>query len=95
MAMGCIAALTEHGLRIPEDIAVVGYNDIPESKYFNPPLTTVRYPNFELGQICTKLLIDLIDGKDILDKCGTWQEPVALNTQLIVRGSCGSPMRRK
>jgi LacI family transcriptional regulator len=95
MAMGCIAALTEHGMRVPEDIAVVGYNDIPESKYYNPTLTTVRYPNYELGQICTKLLIDLIDGKDIVSTCRTWQEPDALNTQLIVRGSCGSQMSRK
>lgn len=90
MAMGCIAAFAEQGLRVPEDIAVVGYNDIPESRYYNPPLTTVRYPAFELGQLCAGLLIDLIDGKDT--DVGRWLrgERHALETRLVVRRSCGA-----
>jgi LacI family transcriptional regulator len=95
MAMGCIFALSERGLEVPDDIAVVGYNDIPESKYYRPPLTTVRYPNFELGQICTKLLLELIDRKDTNSEYGNWQESNALHTQLIIRDSCGSQMRRQ
>jgi LacI family transcriptional regulator len=95
MAMGCIAALTEHGRRVPEDVAVVGYNDIPESRYYNPPLTTVRYPSFELGQICAKLLIDLIDGKDPLAADRIQDESDALNTQLVVRRSCGAYLRQQ
>ena len=60
MALGAIAALDEHGLRIPEDVSVVGFDDIPESAYFLPALTTV-HQNFEaLGEQSVDYLVALI-----------------------------------
>ena len=49
LALGCYDALEEHGLSCPEEVSVVGYNDMPFVDRFRPPLTTVRVPHYELG----------------------------------------------
>lgn len=61
-AMGLIAAFREAGLRVPDDISVVGYDDIDGAAYLDPPLTTVRQPFAELGTRCLQVLLDAIDG---------------------------------
>ena len=64
MALGAIRALREHGLNVPDQISVVGFDDIPEAAYFDPPLTTIRQ-NFEaLGQQSVEYLVELINHPD-------------------------------
>jgi DNA-binding LacI/PurR family transcriptional regulator len=61
MALGAIRALRERGLRVPEDVSVVGFDDIPEAAYFEPPLTTVQQNFAALGEQSVQYLVDLID----------------------------------
>jgi LacI family transcriptional regulator len=84
MALGAISAVRARGLRIPEDIALVGYDDLFVTEYTNPPLTTVRAPIDAISAHATHMLIDAINGVDI--------EPrqVILPVDLVVRESCGA-----
>ena len=61
MALGVIRALHEAGRRIPEDVSVVGFDDIPEAPYFTPPLTTVRQDFAELGSRSLRVLVRAIE----------------------------------
>lgn len=63
IALGCMYALRQHGFQVPEDISVIGFDDIPFAKYFAPPLTTVAQPVEDIGATCATILLDLIDGK--------------------------------
>jgi DNA-binding LacI/PurR family transcriptional regulator len=84
MAFGAITAIHEHRLRVPEDIAVVGFDNIRLARFTNPPLTTINEPDVEHGRRAGEILVQLIDG----------QVPpelhVTLGTELIIRESCGS-----
>lgn len=57
MAVGCISAATEQGLRVPEDLSVVGFDDIRLASFTNPPLTTIAQPKREIGDLAVKLLL--------------------------------------
>ena len=81
MAMGAIRAIHAAGLRVPEDVAVMGYDDIPTAADFSPALTTVRQPSNKIGQIAAQLLFNLIDKKTID------QKEIILPTELVVRQS--------
>jgi DNA-binding LacI/PurR family transcriptional regulator len=81
VAAGAMLAAKRSGLRIPEDLAVVGFDDIPMAEYLDPPLTTVRLPAFGLGWAAGERLIHLIRG-DGLD-----QSNLFLESQLVVRES--------
>ena len=81
VAMGAILAIKRAGLRIPEDIAIAGFDDIPLAAYFDPPLTTIRVPAFGLGWAVSERLIRLIRNEG-LDQAG-----VFLKSELIVRES--------
>ncbi len=59
MAVGCYDALRELGLSIPDDVAVMGYDDREIARYLHPPLTTVLLPHFEMGTIAAELLFDM------------------------------------
>jgi LacI family transcriptional regulator len=59
MALGCYDALRELGLRIPDDVAVMGYDDREIARHLHPPLTTVLLPHFEMGTIAAELLFDM------------------------------------
>jgi LacI family transcriptional regulator len=63
MALGCYDALAERGLRCPEDVSVIGFNDMPFSDKFAPPLTTVRIPHHEMGRRAAELLLARIRGE--------------------------------
>ena len=63
MAFGAIKAAKALGLTVPEDLAVVGFDDIPLSSYFDPPLTTVKIPMHDLGAASMTMLINLISGE--------------------------------
>ena len=86
LAFGAMAVLDENGtkLRIPEDIAFVGFDDIPAAASFRPPLTTVRQPLGYMGQLAAEHLCRLITGEtdELLQ--------VTVETELIARNSCGS-----
>lgn len=85
MALGVLAALAETDLRIPRDIAVVGFDDIPVARYVAPPLSTVHVPIAELGaRAMERLLLALERGAD------HERRHEVLPTTLRVRGSCGS-----
>jgi DNA-binding LacI/PurR family transcriptional regulator len=81
MALGVLHAAREAGRRVPEDVAVVGFDDIPEAAYFAPPLTTVRQDFAELGRRCVARLVERIEGLSAQQVA----EPVA--PQLVVRAS--------
>ena len=87
MALGALRAILDAGLRIPEDMAVVGYDDMRFAEFTNPALTTVRAPEVELGHVAGEMLIDLIHGRSIPER------QVLLETQLIVRDSCGAGLK--
>jgi DNA-binding LacI/PurR family transcriptional regulator len=83
MALGLLRALQEAGRRVPEEISVVGFDDIPEATYFYPPLTTVRQDFDELGQRALRTLIELIDGRP-----GVARGPrMPVTPELMVRSS--------
>lgn len=84
MAMGALLALHEVDYRVPEDVAVVGFDDLPASRYAIPPLTTVRQPVYEKGETAVNLLVDQIESPDA--------DPVhkELDPELVIRGSCGA-----
>ncbi|ADI15094.1 LacI family DNA-binding transcriptional regulator [Truepera radiovictrix] len=90
VALGAMAALRERGLRIPEDVAVVGYDDIPLAAFAAPPLTTVRSPALEHGRLAGEMLVSLIRGER------PERTQVDFELELVVRASCGaaSPPRR-
>jgi DNA-binding LacI/PurR family transcriptional regulator len=81
-AIGVLQSLHEHGLRIPEDVAVVGFDDLVFARTLNPPLTTVRAPTEEVARIATERLFKLLDDQP---SDGT----VLLPTEIIIRRSCG------
>ena len=62
MAIGCLAALRERGLRVPEDVSLVGFDDVPIARYLTPALTTVQVPIAELGKQAMASLLSSIDG---------------------------------
>jgi len=65
LALGCYDVLAERGLRCPQDVSVVGFNDMPFADRFDPPLTTVRIPHREIGAAAADLLLErLSDGQD-------------------------------
>ena len=80
-AIGAILAFNEHGLRVPDDVSVIGFDDIQTAAYMNPPLTTVRQPLKEMGEMAARTLLDRIEGrlKDIPE--------IAIEPELVVRRS--------
>jgi LacI family transcriptional regulator len=81
VAMGAMLAIKEAGLRIPKDIAVVGFDDIPLAEYYDPPLTTIHLPAFGLGWAGGERLIRLIQGKTLKNAS------LLLESKLITRQS--------
>lgn len=85
MALGAIRALHEAGLAVPQDVSVVGFDDIPEAAYFTPPLTTVRRNLIQLGVTGFEYLMQVMDDPDALP-----QQQVIV-PRLIFRESTGPP----
>ena len=81
-ALGVIRAFGEAGLRVPEDVSVVGFDDTPESAYYVPALTTIRQDFSEVGRRCVELLLSLVDGTAV-------ERHVVVPAQLVVRESTG------
>jgi LacI family transcriptional regulator len=82
MAIGAMQAVREAGLRIPEDVAVAGFDDIPAAALVNPGLTTIRQHQEEMGRRAAEMLIERLDGKHE----GGGRE-LEMPFELVVRGS--------
>jgi LacI family transcriptional regulator len=86
MALGCYDVLEERGLRCPADVSVIGFNDMRFANRFNPPLTTIRLPHYEIGAAAAELLLERL------------QDPTAeprqltLEPELVVRASTAPPV---
>jgi LacI family transcriptional regulator len=85
MAIGALSAFREVGLRVPEDIAVAGFDDIPMARYMSPPLTSVHIEISELGARAMGVLLAAVQEKNRHER-----QRVVLPTTLVVRQSCGS-----
>jgi LacI family transcriptional regulator len=83
VAIGAMSAIHAAGLRIPDDMAVVGFDDIFLAAHTSPPLTSVRVPAYGLGWTAAEVLITLIEGDEDASS-------VILETELVVRASCGA-----
>ena len=81
-AIGVLKALPQHGHRVPEDIAVVGFDDLGFAPFLNPPLTTVRAPTESVGRIATERLFGILENQSS-------DEVMVLPTEIIFRRSCG------
>jgi LacI family repressor for deo operon, udp, cdd, tsx, nupC, and nupG len=64
MAVGAIRGIKASGRRIPEDVSVVGFDDIRFARYIDPPLTTIAQPKNELGREAMRMLLEILDGAD-------------------------------
>ena len=82
MALGVLRALREAGVRTPQDVAVVGFDDIPEAEFFAPPLTTVRQDFATVGKQGIAMLLELIEGR-----APVTTSRIAIEPQLVVRAS--------
>ena len=85
-ALGCLAALREAGLRVPEDVAVAGFDDIPIARYVTPALTTIRVPIAVLGAAALESLARTLESPHSPQLVHTVVMPV----ELVVRSSCGA-----
>jgi LacI family transcriptional regulator, galactose operon repressor len=84
MAIGALGALLEEGVDVPNEIAVVGFDDIPVAKYLSPPLTTVHFGIGDMGALAVKTLVRAINEKNSHQK-----QRIKLATNLSIRESCG------
>jgi len=80
-AIGAIRALREHGLRVPEDVSVLGFDDIPSAAFHSPSLTTVRQPLNRMGEVAAQTLLDRIEGQK------EYPFEIAIEPELVVRQS--------
>ena len=82
-AVGCMLALKQAGIRIPQDIAFVGFNNDPVSRVIEPNLTTINYPGYEMGEVAARNLINHLNGISPIHSTNT----ILLRSELIIRAS--------
>ncbi len=83
LAVGALQAIKERGLRIPEDVALIGYNDLDIANLVEPPLTTVAAPVRDLGATAMQMLQRLVAGETVEER------QITLPTKLVIRRTCG------
>ncbi len=84
MAVGAMYAIFDAGLRVPQDVAIVGYDNREIARLFRPSLTTVTLPLYEMGKASAQLLLDLMDGDEAP------AQEIRIRGRLIIRESCGA-----
>ena len=85
MAFGVYEAVRRRGLRVPDDVSVIGFDDLPEARWSSPPLTTIRQPLAEMGMLAARTVLRLAQGEDI-------ESPrIELATDIVVRDSTAPP----
>lgn len=82
MAQGALKALNEHGIRVPQDLTIIGFDNIRESSYFAVPLTTVAPPVIEMGEMAVRILLNRIEKKE-----DSFAQHISLKPKLVVRSS--------
>ena len=87
-ALGAMRSIRMHGLRVPEDISVAGFDDLFVASYTEPPLTTVRQPMRRMGQLAMENLIKLMSGQESVVR-------IKINAELIVRESTARVRKRR
>jgi LacI family transcriptional regulator len=85
MALGVYEAVRRRAMRVPEDVSVVGFDDLPESRWSSPPLTTVHQPLAQMGTMAARTVLRLVNGEAVESL------RVELATELVVRYSTGAP----
>jgi len=85
VAFGALAALRDAGVHVPDEMAVIGFDDVPLADQVTPPLTSLHLPARELGQTAAEILLKLIAGEAITNRL------VSLDTRLVIRESTGKP----
>lgn len=88
LALGAYRAIHEMGLRIPDDVAVASFNDIPVAQFLAPPLSTVKIPAELIGETAVDLLLERLSGREIVKK-------VILGTEIVWRGSTPQPTEER
>ncbi|MCB2413439.1 LacI family transcriptional regulator [Demequina sp. TTPB684] len=83
-AMSAMAAARARGLRVPEDVSIVGFDDIPDASLCDPPLTTVRQPLQAMGEAAMTMLLAILDGRE-------HEQHIRMDTEFIVRASTAPP----
>jgi DNA-binding LacI/PurR family transcriptional regulator len=83
-AIGVMSSAQSAGMRIPDELSVVGFDDVPPSSWTNPPLTTVRQPIVEKGRLAARLLVQRMKGRAV-------DSPLPLRTTLVIRSSTTTP----
>lgn len=91
LTISCMNALKSIGLTVPDDMALVGFSNSPLVELLNPPLSVVKQPAFEMGQVATELLIKLIESKRPI----TEFEKVTLQTEIFKRDSSAGKTAEK
>ncbi|NIK78810.1 LacI family transcriptional regulator [Paenibacillus castaneae] len=86
MAVGALRALHEEGFSVPQDMAIIGFDDIEISAFLNPPLTTVRVHTELMGKTAVQLLLERIEGREAAVH-------MTINTTLVIRESCGNGLQ--
>ncbi|MBX3062214.1 MAG: LacI family DNA-binding transcriptional regulator [Anaerolineae bacterium] len=89
MAADAIRAVQDQGLRVPDDVAVVGFDDVPLASYVTPRLTTVHQPTYELGREAARMVFSVLQRERDQNLASRFAPRVQLPTTLIVRRSCG------
>ena len=84
VAVGAMKAIHDYGLRIPDDISVVGYDDVEVAAFVVPPLTTIAVPKYEMGKRAAELMLNLLSGEEAPEP-----KTIVLSVELIVRESSG------
>lgn len=84
MALGVLRALTEAGIKVPQDVSVVGFDDQPEAGYFSPPLTVVRQDFEELGRRCMQMMLTAFSGAE-------GPRTLVVEPELVLRSSTAPP----
>ena len=88
LALGAIYALQDHGYRVPEDVAVIGYDDREFASLVRPSISTITLPCFEMGVAAARLILQMMKGEIKTSK------PVEVRGRLITRESCGATLKR-
>ncbi len=86
-AVGAISAAVALGLRVPQDVSVVGFDDVPLASFANPPLTTIHQPSHEMGALAAEILLDRLQNRELPPR------RKLLETRLVVRQSTAPPNR--
>lgn len=86
IAIGAMRALKEHGFRVPEDVAIIGCDDIEACKYTTPALSTIRQNKDKIGRLAASLLFDLMNSQSVTSN-------VVVEPELVIRESCGNKLK--